>query len=169
MKRTITLTAEDLQFMDGMSTSKIGELFLDLHSRLKGYDMQPIQGYEAAWAKLDSLTRPLKLPATSTAEMCQLCADRLNSLLGTKFKANAQSMKTHVSARLREGYEEKDFLEVIDKKVAEWVNTDQHIYLRPETLFGNKFDGYLNQPWVIKGKVSIPAEKAREVDYSEGI
>ena len=169
MKRTITLTAEDLLFMNGMGRGRIADLFLDLQMRLDGNEIIPKAGDEEVWKKLDSLTRPVKAPSLGTSEMCQLCADRLNSLLGTKFKANAQSMKTHVSARLREGYEEKDFLEVIDKKVAEWVNTDQHIYLRPETLFGNKFDGYLNQPWVIKGKVSIPAEKAREVDYSEGI
>lgn len=170
MKRTITLTAEDLQFMDGMSTSKIGELFLDLHSRLKGYDMQPIQGCEAAWAKLDSLTHPLKLPATSTAEMCKLCADRLNQLLGTRFLPNSQSMKTHVSARVREGYTPENFLEVIDKKVAEWGNDDKmRQYLRPDTLFSPKFESYLNQPWKIDGKVSIPADKAREVDYNDGI
>lgn len=169
MKRTITLTAEDLQFMDETSDNDIALIFALLRERLRGNEV--VSGTRTAdmYNKLDSLTRPVKAPSLGTSEMCQLCADRLNSLLGTKFKPNAQSMKTHVSARLREGYEEKDFLEVIDKKVAEWVNTDQHIYLRPETLFGNKFDGYLNQPWVIKGKVSIPAEKTREVDYSEGI
>ena len=169
MKRTITLTAEDLRFMNGMDSSRIADFFFYLQFRLDGMDVTPRVSDEGVWKKLDSLTRPVKAPSLGTSEMCQLCADRLNSLLGTKFKPNAQSMKTHVSARLREGYSQEDFLEVIDKKVAEWVNTDQHIYLRPETLFGNKFDGYLNQPWKIDGKVSIPAEKAREVDYSEGI
>ena len=170
MKRTITLTAEDLLFMNGMGRGRIADLFLDLQMRLDGNEIIPKAGDEEVWKKLDSLTRPVKAPSLGTSEMCQLCADRLNSLLGTKFKPNAQSMKTNVSARLREGYEEKDFLEVIDKKVAEWGNDDKmRQYLRPDTLFSPKFESYLNQPWVIKGKVSIPAEKAREVDYSEGI
>ncbi|HDJ2422605.1 TPA: conserved phage C-terminal domain-containing protein, partial [Staphylococcus aureus] len=26
-----------------------------------------------------------------------------------------------------------------------WLNTDSDKYLRPETLFGSKFEGYLNQ------------------------
>jgi len=170
MKRTITLTAEDLLFMNDMSRHRIADLFLDLQMRLDGNEIIPKAGDEEVWKKLDSLTRPVKAPSLGTSEMCQLCADRLNSLLGTKFKANAQSMKTHVSARLREGYSQEDFLEVIDKKVAEWGNDDKmRQYLRPETLFSPKFESYLNQPWTVDGKVTIPAEKAREVDYSEGI
>lgn len=34
---------------------------------------------------------------------------------------------------------------MIDNKVAEWKGTDMEKFLRPETLFGNKFEGYLNQ------------------------
>ena len=33
----------------------------------------------------------------------------------------------------------------IDKKCVEWMNTDMQKYLRPETLFGTKFESYLNQ------------------------
>jgi hypothetical protein len=62
MKRTITLTAEDLQFMNGMSTNRIGELFLDVHERLKGYDITPRAGDEGVWKKLDSITKPIKAP-----------------------------------------------------------------------------------------------------------
>ena len=34
---------------------------------------------------------------------------------------------------------------MIDKKCVEWMNTDMQKYLRPETLFGTKFESYLNQ------------------------
>ncbi len=27
-----------------------------------------------------------------------------------------------------------------------WLGTDSEIYLRPETIFGEKMDGYLNAP-----------------------
>ena len=39
-----------------------------------------------------------------------------------------------------------DFKKVIDVKSLEW-NKDPKMckYLRPETLFGNKFEGYLNE------------------------
>ena len=44
-----------------------------------------------------------------------------------------------------EGFTKEDFIKVIDNKVNEWLGTDMERYLRPETLFGIKFEGYLNQ------------------------
>jgi hypothetical protein len=38
---------------------------------------------------------------------------------------------------------------VIDNKVSEWKNTEMAKFIRPETLFGTKFESYLNQK---KGK-----------------
>ena len=47
-----------------------------------------------------------------------------------------------------------NFYDVIDKKVKEWFNTEMQQYLRPSTLFGNKFEQYLNQPEPkFKGKI----------------
>ena len=69
----------------------------------------------------------------------------LNQKLGKSYKYVDKNTKL-VNARLNEGYTIDDFKTVIDKKVAEWQNGDMAKYLRPETLFGTKFDGYLNQP-----------------------
>ena len=38
----------------------------------------------------------------------------------------------------------EDFKTVIDKKSREWIGTEFEKFLRPETLFGTKFEGYLN-------------------------
>ena len=38
-----------------------------------------------------------------------------------------------------------DFKSVIDKKSKEWLGTNMERYLRPDTLFGTKFESYLNQ------------------------
>ena len=38
-----------------------------------------------------------------------------------------------------------DFKKVIDTKAAEWLGTDMEKFLRPQTLFGSKFESYLNQ------------------------
>ena len=49
-------------------------------------------------------------------------------------------------ARFKEGYTVDDALKVIDTKIADWLNTEQQQYLRPQTLFCKKhFDSYLNQ------------------------
>lgn len=46
---------------------------------------------------------------------------------------------------LLKNYTIEDIKLVIDKKVKDWQNTDMQKFIRPETLFGNKFEGYFNQ------------------------
>jgi uncharacterized phage protein (TIGR02220 family) len=68
----------------------------------------------------------------------------LNEKAGTKYKATTGKTKTAIHARLSEGFTLEDFKVVIDKKCAEWLGTEFEKFLRPETLFGTKFEGYLN-------------------------
>ena len=69
----------------------------------------------------------------------------LNSSAKTKFRQSNKKTKTLIKARINEGFTEEDFFRVIDNKVREWANTEMEKYLRPETLFGTKFESYLNQ------------------------
>lgn len=69
----------------------------------------------------------------------------LNLKLGTGYKPSSQATQKHIKARLSEGFEVQDFRTVIDNKCAEWMGDPKmEKYLRPETLFGTKFEGYLN-------------------------
>ena len=68
----------------------------------------------------------------------------LNERAGTHYRATTPKTRTLIKARLAEGFTLDDFKTVIDKKCAEWMGTDMEKYLRPETLFGTKFEGYLN-------------------------
>ena len=70
----------------------------------------------------------------------------LNNKTNSKYKYSAKATQKKIIARLNEGYKLDDFIAVIDKKYNEWHGTKFEMYLRPETLFGNKFEGYLNQP-----------------------
>lgn len=70
----------------------------------------------------------------------------LNSTTGSKYKASTDKTRRLIAARLAEGFTIDDFKAVITKKAKEWQGTDMAQYLRPETLFGTKFEGYLNQP-----------------------
>ena len=79
------------------------------------------------------------------SETTERVIDKLNDLAGTNFRSSSSSTKTKIQARLNEGYALDDFIVVIENKVADWKGTDMAKYLRPETLFGNKFEGYLNQ------------------------
>ena len=71
---------------------------------------------------------------------------RLNERAGTAYRASSKATQGHINARLSEGYTVEDFFTVIDKKCAEWRGTEMEKYLRPETLFGSKFENYLNAP-----------------------
>jgi uncharacterized phage protein (TIGR02220 family) len=48
-----------------------------------------------------------------------------------------------IHARIREGHTLAEAETVVRAKVAEWVGTDYAKYLRPVTLFGPKFDSYV--------------------------
>lgn len=68
----------------------------------------------------------------------------LNEKAGSTYDAKAQGNVVIVSDRLNDGYSISDFMVVIDKKVNDWKGTDYAKYLRPETLFGQRFHNYLN-------------------------
>lgn len=68
----------------------------------------------------------------------------LNEKAGTNYRSSSAKTKTLIKARAEEGFTLDDFKTVIEKKCAEWLNTPMEKYLRPETLFGTKFEGYLN-------------------------
>lgn len=71
--------------------------------------------------------------------------DHLNSRVGTHYKITTSNTRRLIKARLKEGFTVDDIKLVIDKKCADWLNNrDMVQYLRPETLFGNKFESYLN-------------------------
>lgn len=55
-----------------------------------------------------------------------------------------------IRSRLNEGFVEEDFFKVIDIKSKQWLNTNMEKFLRPETLFSNKFEGYLNEEYIQK-------------------
>ena len=76
--------------------------------------------------------------------------DYLNLRTGKNYRANIQKNKALIKARWSEGYQLDDFKQVIDNMVKNWHGTEYAKYLRPETLFGTKFDGYLNQGNVAK-------------------
>lgn len=70
----------------------------------------------------------------------------LNEMAGTQYRASTRKTKELIKARINEGFTEQDFYNVIDKKWKEWKGTEWEKYLRPQTLFGTKFEAYLNQP-----------------------
>lgn len=77
----------------------------------------------------------------------------LNQVANKRYKF-VDKTKKFLLARFNEGYTLEDFKQVIDVKTEEWKDNPEFFkYLRPETLFGSKFDSYLNQkPKISKSK-----------------
>lgn len=85
----------------------------------------------------------------------------LNEKVGTNYRPSTRKTRDLIKARQKENFTLDDFKKVINKKTAEWKGTDMEKYLRPETLFGTKFESYLNQREV------KPKEDMINHNYSE--
>jgi len=82
----------------------------------------------------------------------------LNFETSSKYKSTTAKTRDLIKARWNEKFTLDDFKSVIDKKVASWANTDMDKFLRPETLFGTKFEGYLNEKTVdrpLRGRIGV--------------
>lgn len=76
----------------------------------------------------------------------EVIIDHLNAVLRTSFRHTTAKTKNLIQARFNEGFTEKDFRLVVEKKNKDWCgDAKMHKYLRPETLFGNKFESYLQE------------------------
>jgi len=72
--------------------------------------------------------------------------EHLNQKANKTFRWQSKATQRHIQARFKEGFLLDDFIAVIDFKVSEWKDDNKmQQYIRPETLFGTKFEGYLNQ------------------------
>lgn len=96
--------------------------------------------------------------------------EHLNKMTGKNYKASSEKTKKLIHARLKEGFTLEDFKTVIDIKCAEWLHDEKmETYLRPETLFGTKFEGYLNQKGGKndrRGEKGLESGMASEVPWS---
>ncbi len=83
---------------------------------------------------------------------------KLNEVCKTHFRDSTKAKK-HVLARIREGYTLKDFETVIRAKYEHWGSDPVMCrYLRPETLFGSKFAGYLEEAGLVNNANSRRGE-----------
>ncbi|MBU3104145.1 conserved phage C-terminal domain-containing protein [Clostridium gasigenes] len=78
-------------------------------------------------------------------EMYQEIIGYLNIKCNKNYKYTTGKTQRCINARIREGHTLDDLQEVIDKKYDEWSKNSMKVYLRPETLFGSKFERYLTE------------------------
>lgn len=117
---------------------------------------------KSAYGMQQSLTPPMQqslpnnLSLDSLSNNIKDIVDYLNAKAGTHYKASSKTTKQHIHARLAEGFTVDDFKRVVDNMWTDWHGTEWEQYLRPSTLFGSKFENYLNRKPQAKGKNGVP-------------
>ncbi|PWK05277.1 conserved phage C-terminal domain-containing protein [Tumebacillus permanentifrigoris] len=100
--------------------------------------------------------------------VCSESIKLLNELLGTSYKPTSKATQEKIRARLNEGFTSDDILAVIRKKHAEWHGDSKMAnYLRPETLFGTKFESYLNQVNASSGSGDGSGGRSLEEEFDD--
>lgn len=79
-------------------------------------------------------------------DICYQVVSYLNEKAFKNFRPDSKKTVAAIKRRLSQGYKVEDFYTVIDNKVETWLSNGKlDKYLRPETLFGERFDEYLNE------------------------
>jgi len=96
--------------------------------------------------------------------------DYLNEKTNRKYSPNTKQTTKDIKARLKDGFSVADFKKVIDVKCGQWMGTEYELYLRPITLFGNKFHDYIhekNEQRVsqIQQTIRVATDTAQSIDW----
>ena len=149
-------TSRQLSVDESLTQDRIGKNRLELVKD----SIEIGKGKDSIETEIEIIT-PAKQDNIPYAEIIEY----LNSRIGSNYKATTDKTRTQIKARFNEGFKLDDFKTVIDKKTNEWFGTDMQKYLRPETLFGTKFEGYLNQR-IVERKISF-TDVGNMVDWED--
>lgn len=150
-------------------------------------EINSLIGSETKWAEKKRLYRAKKDNVPQLSEECQSNVRQekeiekekeidkeiyinivsfLNENAGTAYRSTSRKTQSLINARLNEGFTLDDFKQVILNMCAEWKSDKKmQNYLRPETLFGTKFESYLNA----KSRKITAQQRAAEPDDLDGI
>jgi len=137
------------------NTQGMDERVKIVDENLQGVDENPqvadenLKGYQS---KLTTNNPSIKDPSTKKdintlclREQVEEIIDYLNLNTGKDFRSSTKETQRLIRARLSEGFKVEDFKRVIDNMKFKWSETKFQQYLVPTTLFGSKFETYLNQ------------------------
>ncbi len=94
----------------------------------------------------------------------------LNEVTEKNFMSSSKKNRELIRSRWNEGFKLKDFIHVHKVKTEEWKNNvEMNKFLRPETLYSNKFHGYVNEKLKDEIKKSAEQEKLNSPETQEDI
>lgn len=104
------------------------------------------------------LSRQVGEPDTPKIDVIpyQEIVDYFNQVGNTQYRSSGKAIKGMIRARWKDGFRLEDFKRVIDNMADKWLVDDKMSqFFRPSTLFGTKFESYLNQPVKKKSQYSF--------------
>lgn len=95
----------------------------------------------------------------------KLIVDLLNKVTGKSFRHTSAATQRLIKARWNDGFRFEDFKTVILTKSHQWLNDGKmNKYLQPTTLFGTKFEGYLNEGAGVMKRAEARAKETTPYD-----
>ena len=123
----------------------MGESFVKAFERLPEVFRKSMPNQEQEQEQEKIYSPPSPLTPKPDPIPCLEIIKYLNQKTGKNFREGKETLR-HIRARWNAGYRLEDFQRVIDIKTEQWLKDPKMAkYLRPETLFGTKFDSYLNE------------------------
>ena len=130
------------KFREKQRTNALGSNKIGQPSAANGSQSQPSA---ANGSEVQPSDPPYPYPNPCINNICSFAIHLLNELTGSNYRATTKKTQSLVSARVKEGFSQDDFETVIRHKCKQWLNDEKmQEYLRPDTLFGTKFESYLN-------------------------
>ena len=115
--------------------------------------------------------KTIKEPLKNNIDLIKNVIDYLNEKTSKRFTIKNKQTIRFINGRIKDGYNENDFKKVIDIKTEKWLNTSMEDFLRPQTLFSQKMESYLNEKNNKKKtnerfqKTQSAVDKAKQVDW----
>ena len=132
-----------------------------LKSRLSKSEKQDLNNLNAEYKKVKVINKD-----NNTNINYKYIIDHLNEKTKSNYRSTSAKTQTLIKARVKEGFTEQDFIKVIDNMVIRWTGTEWEQYLTPDTLFGTKFEKYLNTKAVAPKKSTTDARQATSRNYT---
>ncbi|MGG7214424.1 conserved phage C-terminal domain-containing protein [Clostridium nigeriense] len=169
------LNNEDSVLENDKAVHDLENLYVNNHQNEEGVFQNNHRGYAE---KCSTKTHLLNNSSTIVTNIYNNIKDNVTSIInylnlkvGVMYKPSNTKTISLIKARLREGFSFDDFKKVIDKKIKAWKGTSFEQYLTPFTLFGDKFEVYLNQKIVKQeeGKNNNPYGNKKSYGYNKNL
>lgn len=141
------LKTKSLQVLNnGMNYSELNALMNNSSNKVVSNIVDSNEVVSISSGITTTLTTSLTTSSNTDKIPYKEIVDYLNNATNSNYRHTTETTKKLIKARISEGFTLEDFKTVIDKKVLLWSkDLNMSAYLRPETLFGNKFESYLNE------------------------